>query len=99
MDPKIEDIYRLTLDTNRMVHKMRRAQMWGRFYQVAWWIAVVAVSGAAYYYYAQPYVNKIEQLYAQVQHGGQQAQDFGSQVSSFFGNWLPHSGATTTTPN
>jgi hypothetical protein len=99
VDPRIDEILRITKDTNRMVHKMRRSQLWGRFYQVVWWIAILAISGAAYYYYAQPYVDKLTQLYAQVEQGGQQAQSVGSQLSSFFGNWLPHSAATSTSTN
>lgn len=94
-DPRIDELLRLTKETNRMVHKMRRSQLWGRFFQIVWWIAIVAISGAAYYYYAAPYVNKIEQLYAQLEQGGAQAQSMGTEVSSFFGNWIPH---TTTAP-
>jgi hypothetical protein len=95
VDPRIDEILQITKDTNRRVRKMRSSQLWGRFYQVVWWIAILAISGAAYYYYAAPYVNKLTQLYAQVESGGQQAQSVGSQLSSFFGNWLP--GATSTT--
>jgi hypothetical protein len=54
----------LTEDTNRMVHKMRRAAMWGRLFQIVWWVGVIAVSGAAYYYYLQPYVSSIEHFYS-----------------------------------
>ncbi len=93
----MDEILRITKETNAMVHKMRRAQIWGRFYQVAWWVLIIAVSGVTYYVYAQPYVDKIEQFYTELQHGGQQAQNFGNQISSFFGNWMPHS-ATSTTP-
>jgi len=95
-DPKLEDIYRLTLDTNRMVHKMRRGLWYGRIFQVVWWLAVLAVSGYAYYTYAQPYVDKIVKIYAQVQQGTQQAQNLQSEVSSFFGNWLQQHPASTT---
>jgi len=96
VDPRKEDeLLQIAKDTNHTVHKMRRSQLWGRFYQVVWWIIILAVSGAAYYYYAQPYVNKLEQLYVQLQQGSQQAQGVGNQISSFFGNWLPHSTPST----
>ncbi len=97
-DPKLEDIYRLTLDTNRQVHKLRRGILWGRFFTVAWWIIVVAVSGYTYYVYAQPYVDKLISVYAQVEKGTAQAQSLQSQVSSFFGNWtLQHPASSTGT--
>jgi hypothetical protein len=95
-DPRIDQILQITKDTNHMVHKMRRAQMWGRFYQIAWWIAILAISGYTYYVYAQPYVDRLLQLYGQVQAGTAQAQSLQSEVSSFFGNWLQQHPATTT---
>jgi hypothetical protein len=95
MDPKMDELLRITKETNAMVHKMRRAQLWGRFYQIAWWVLIVAVSGYTYYVYAQPYVEKIIGIYTQIGVEGQKAQDLGSQVSSFFGSWVPHSATTT----
>ena len=100
MDPKIEDIYRLTLENNRMLHKMRRSVMWGRFFTVAWWLIIVAISGYTYYVYAQPYVERLEAMYAQIQHTNTQAQNLSTEVSSFFGNFLqqhPASSSATTT--
>jgi hypothetical protein len=98
-DPKLEDIYRLTLDTNRMVHKVRRSVLWGRFFTVVWWALIVAVSGYTYYVYAQPYVQKLEALYAQVQGTNAKAQNLSSEVSSFFGNFLQQHPATSTNPS
>ncbi|HEV8666676.1 MAG TPA: hypothetical protein VN665_02395 [Candidatus Paceibacterota bacterium] len=95
-DPKLEDIYRLTLDTNRQIHKMRRGILWGRFFTVVWWLIIVAVSGYTYYVYAQPYVNKIEQIYAQIGQTSQQAQSLQSEVSGFFGNFMQQRAATST---
>ena len=97
MDPRIDEILRITKDTNRIVHKMRRSILWGRFFLVSWWVIIIAVSGVTYYVYAQPYVNRLEQLYMQVEQGGQKAQTMGTEVSSFFGNWLPHAATATTT--
>jgi hypothetical protein len=72
----VEKNTKLAEDTNRTVHKMRRSALWGRFFQLAWWIAIIAVSGAAYYIYLQPYVGQIEALYEQFKTSGQQVQDF-----------------------
>ena len=95
MDPKLDEILQLTRETNRMVHKMRRAQLWGRFYQVVWWLFILAISGITYYYYFQPYVDKILEAYGHIQATGQQAQNYGSEISNFFGNFIPHQGTTT----
>jgi hypothetical protein len=67
-------------DTNRTVHKMRRSALWGRFFQLAWWFAIIAVSGATYYLYLQPYVGQIAELYGQLRESGQQAHSFSAQI-------------------
>ena len=66
------------------MHQMRRAARWGRFFQVVWWVLIIAVSGAAYYIYLAPYVNRLEQLYSQVEGAGQQGQTWGSDIQQFF---------------
>ena len=99
-DPRIDQILQITKDTNRTIHKMHRSILWGRFFTVVWWLIIVMVSGYTYYVYAQPYVNKLLQVYAQVQQGTAQAQNLQSEVSGFFGNWMqqhPASSSTSTT--
>ena len=90
----------LTAETNKIVHKMRRGMWWGRIVTVIFWIVIIVAPFAAYYYYfqsyLQPYVQKLELLYTQIEQGNQQAQQYQSQLSSFFGNMLPNS--TTTKP-
>jgi len=99
VDPKLEDIYRLTLETNRMVHKMRRGLWYRRIFQAVWWLAILAISGYTYYVYAQPYVDQLKQLYAKVQQSTTQAQSYQSEISSFFGNFTQqHGGVPTSTP-
>ncbi len=93
VDPVLEEVKELvkkdlamTQDTNRIVHKMQRAARWGRFFQIVWWVAILAVSGAAYYYYLQPYVDKLQGAYANLQATGQKAQSLETQVQNFFKN-------------
>src|SRR5579859_5135657 len=87
VDPELKELKELVRrnialseDTNRAVHRMRRSVVWGRLFQLVWWVAIFALSGYAYYYYLQPYVVKLEQLYEQVQKGGQQAQSAMQQL-------------------
>ena len=98
-DPKLEDIYRLTLDTNRTIHKMRRSMLWGRFIYVIVWLVLIFGPVVAYYFYfqsyVQPYMQKLQQFESQLQAANQQTQSYQSEISSFFGNFTqPH--ATTT---
>ncbi|MDE1924965.1 MAG: hypothetical protein KGH79_02180 [Patescibacteria group bacterium] len=96
MDQQIEELKELVRqnislsgETNKMLHAMRRGARWRTFFSIVWWLAIFAVSGAAYYYYLQPYLERLIQLYQQFQQGGQHAQSAGQQLSSFFGNILP----------
>jgi hypothetical protein len=84
----------LSEDTNRIVHKVRRGAAWGRFFQILWWLLIIAVSGVTYYFY-QPYLLKIEQVYGNLETDQKQAQTYESEVSNFFGNLITQQGSTT----
>ncbi len=71
----------LAQDTNKLVHSMRRNQRWHTIFTIVWWLTVVGVSGALYYYYLQPYVEQILGLY-------NSTQNLGHQVTGFFGNYF-----------
>ena len=79
----------LTEETNRMVHKMRRAAMWGRLFQIIWWVVVVAVSGAAYYYYLQPYVTEITHFYNQLGMSSPNQPSMAEEFQKFFQSFNP----------
>ncbi|MDE2071124.1 MAG: hypothetical protein KGI70_00060 [Patescibacteria group bacterium] len=81
---EVDELKSLTLDTNRTVHKMRRAAWWGRLWGIVWWLLIFGASGAAYYYYVQPYVNTIMKEYGN-------AKDLQLQVQ----NWFAQFGHTT----
>ena len=76
----------LAEETNEIVRGMRRSARWGRFFTLAWWVIIIAVSGAAYYVYVQPYVTDIEKAYGNTQNFEQQVQtffhDFGKQIQT-----------------
>jgi hypothetical protein len=96
MDDDIQEIKQmakralaLAEDTNRTVHRMRRSAQWARFFQIVWWVAILAVSGAAYYYYLQPYVDRLEQLYGQVEGVNQQGQSWSAELQQFLNKITP----------
>ena len=95
MDPEINELKALvkqnlamTEDMGRTLRKMRRAQKWGSFFQTIWWMLIIAVSGATYYLYFQPYVGKLEQLYEQV-GGSNQSPGWNASIQNFFKNIAP----------
>ena len=95
----VEENLAATEETNRLLRKMRRSARWAWIVQIVWWLAIAGVTGAAYYYYVQPYVAKIEQLYGLTE---QQSQSWNDQVTNFlkfFGqqqNSQTHTTSTTT---
>ena len=54
--------------------------MWLWVFQMVWWLAIAGVTGAAYYYYVQPYVAKIERLYGLSE---EQSKSWNDQVTNF----------------
>ena len=99
-DPKLEDIYRLALDTNRTVHKMRRSMLWGRFFYILVWIVLIFGPVVAYSFYFQsyvkPYMDKLQQFEAQLQQANQTTQSYQREISSFFGNMMQQGALGTT---
>lgn len=91
---EVEELKVLTEDTNRQVHKMRRSARWGLLFQILWWLSVIGVTGAAYYYYVQPYIQKVEEFYLEAQQGAPQAQNWQQQLGQWFGQYF--SGANST---
>jgi uncharacterized membrane protein len=85
---EVEQLKAISVDTNKVVHKMRRGIWWGRIWTLAWWLILFGVSSAAYVYYLQPIALKAEQYYAQFQHQAGQSQGIEQQVGQFFGNLL-----------
>ncbi|MCX6820128.1 MAG: hypothetical protein NT019_02500 [Candidatus Adlerbacteria bacterium] len=87
MDEDIEELKELvkknlqmTEDTHRIVRGMRSSARWGRFFSIVWWLVVLAVSGATYYIYVQPYVQQVENAYTN-------GKNFETQVQDFFKNF------------
>jgi hypothetical protein len=84
---EIEDLRAVNEDTNRQIHKMRRGARWAMLFQILWWLTIAGITGAAYYYYVQPYVDKITKGYGSAKNVELQIQNWFAQ----FG----HSGTTT----
>jgi len=80
---ELEEQRKIVEDTNRVVHKMRRAGRWAFLFRVMWWAFFLGVSGAAYYYYLQPYISQLESAYGGMQDFQQQAHDLFAQYLDF----------------
>ena len=72
--PLLEEIHRLTLENNRLLHKMRRGAMWGRLFTLVFYL--VLFLGPIWFYatYLNGTVQQLLQTYHQVQGTGAAAQ-------------------------
>ena len=73
---EVESLKAVTVDTNKIVHGMRRSQRWHSFFTVLWWIIILGLTGASYYF-IQPYISQATAAYGN-------AKDFQVQVQDFF---------------
>ena len=92
MDPEIaalkkevEELKAVTIDTNRMLHGMRRNQRWHSFGTLLWWAAIIGVSVWSYYF-IQPYLQKALDAYSGIQQNTETAQGWQQQAQDFFKN-------------
>ena len=67
-------------DTNHIVHKMRRSARWSLIFSILWWLSIIGLTGALYYYYLAPYIEGIKEIYGN-------AQGWEDQVAEFFRNF------------
>ena len=62
MDPEER---KLLLENNRILHKLLSAQRWAMFWSVLRWAIIIGLALGSYYY-IQPYLDQLLQVYGQV---------------------------------
>jgi hypothetical protein len=60
---EVEELKELSEDTNKQVRKLRRNQIIGTVLTILWWLTIAGVSGAMYYYFLQPQVQRAISAY------------------------------------
>lgn len=64
----LEQVAKMTQENNDILRGMRRAQRWGRFVRLLWWVFILITSGAAYYY-LRPILLGFLETYEQILSG------------------------------
>ena len=54
--------HRLTEENNHLLRKMHRAALWGRVFHFIYWVVIIGLSLGAYYF-IQPYIDQLTQVY------------------------------------
>lgn len=67
-DKKLEELYTLTKDNNRMLRAMRREAFVGGILKLVWWVVVLIVLPyLIYVWYLEPYLSQILTAYETAQ--------------------------------
>ncbi len=64
MKQKIDELFELTKENNKLLRKMRSSQKWASITRLLYWIVIIGVSIGAYYY-VEPYLKQIINVYSQ----------------------------------
>lgn len=95
----LQEMYRLTKENNRMLHKMRRNALWGGVIKFIFWAVVLLAPLWFYMAYLAPVVNDMMRTVQQIQGTNAKAQ---AQIGSFETMWKDFQsrfgGASTNTP-
>lgn len=73
-NPKLDEVYRLVKENNRMLHKMRRNAFWGGILKLVLWVIFLIVPIWLYYTYVFPVMESAMNTFEQVQGAGASAQ-------------------------
>lgn len=71
MDPEIEELVR---ENNEILRKMQRAQVRGKVYRALYWIIIIVMAVAAFYF-IQPYVESVRNAYDTYESARQNAEE------------------------
>lgn len=75
---------RLVEENHTMLRKMRRAALWGRAWHLLYWLIIIGISVGAYFY-VQPYVNQLLNLYGGVTGDVEAVQNIAGQFGKLLG--------------
>ena len=68
MDPKEKDLllrtFEFSKENNSMLKSMRSSARWGRFIRLIYWLVIIGAS-IWLYYYLQPFLSEIMEIYGQ----------------------------------
>ena len=61
----LEETYKLSLENNSMLHKVRSVQKWASFWQGVKLLVIIGITLGSFYY-IEPYLDKLLSLYNSV---------------------------------
>jgi len=79
----VEETLDLTRENNRRLRSMQRAQFWGGVFRLLFWAIILGIPVILYYYFLQPYVDQVVEVYGGIQQTTQDIQEVRNSVPEF----------------
>ncbi len=78
---KLDEMLELTRENNKILRKMHRGMIWSQIFTFLYWMVILGVMGASYYY-LQPYITKYWGLYQSAVSTLEQIKETGSTLTN-----------------
>jgi hypothetical protein len=91
-DQKLDQMFEMTAENNRMLHAMRRNAFIGGILKFAFWVLILVVIPYYMWLYIQPYVQEVQGTYQHVTEQSQQADSVFAEIGKFFSQFGGASG-------
>jgi len=83
VDPKekklLKETAELARENHKLIKKVRRAQLWGRAFRIAYWVIILIATFGAYYI-IQPFVEQFFNVYEALRGGIDSVQNVGDNL-------------------
>ena len=81
-DREMRELLELTRENNKLLHKMRRHAIIGSIMRLFYWTLILGGPIVLYYYFLQPYIDQLLEVYSGVQSGVDDVQKIGESVKN-----------------
>lgn len=78
---KLDELLDLTRENNKILRKMRRGMVWSQIFTFLYWLVILGVAGASYYY-MKPYVEKYWGVYQSTMTTLEEIKETGGSLST-----------------
>ncbi len=78
-DKKLDEVYKMTRDNNKMLRSMKRAAFWGTVFKLFIYAVLLGIPVYLYFTIFQPVLDNFVNAYSQMQQAGNQMQQAGTQ--------------------
>jgi hypothetical protein len=83
-DELLAKTYKLALDNNKMLRRMKRAAFWGMVFKIVFWALMLGIPVYLYFIFLQPVLEEFSRTADQFRQTGEQFQQIGAGANLQF---------------